>query len=379
MSEENTLINPKDLQKREPRQKEESSEKYRVKGNLVEVKFESNGRFSLPSIVYFEDYNVEDIQEFAVCSLDDILETVVVILDKLKNKDCEVSITKATPNEFIEILIGMKAKFDIPEYKHSWICSCQYSKSEDDQIVNENTIHLNKIKFKSIEEVDEDIRKNIKIVFDKMSEEEFNQYLKDKYKNDQTKIDTYNRELELESIQVNDNIQYRSKKDNKVYNFSMMKIENVLQAQKIVKEKYKHLIKSIHNKKNNGKPLDIFKSEKEEELNKIEKKKAKDIITYSEGLTLKSVDGVEIKDIEEKINIYKKLKRDDYFELENFIKTIDYGAYYDEKLSCPLCGKAEGRVLRQDINPIELLPLDPDSKSSSNKRDGGGLNIYFGV
>jgi len=381
MSEESILINPEELKKkRKSRESEqEEPEVYRMKGNSVEINFDSEGRFSLPKTMLFEDYSVADIQEFAVVDIDDILETLVVILDRLKNQDCEISIVKAVPHEFLEILFGMKAKFDTPVYKHHWMCECQHGKPEDEQQVSEVSINLGDFKFKSISEVDEKFRRQFKEVFKKVSPEEFKRYLKNKYKNNEVNIDLWDINQELESIKVKEPINYENLKDGRIYSFNLMRIENIIKAQRIVKDKYKPLIKSIHDRKNNGKPLHIFKAEKEEELKKVNRKKAKDIITYTEAMTLFAIDGKELKDNDERIREYSKLKRDDYFDLENFLKDIDFGLQYDAKLSCPLCGKTERRLLQQNIDPIELLPVDPDSKDRSIQRDGGQLNIYFGV
>lgn len=382
MSDENTLINPEDL-KREPRTEKEidSKEKvkFRTKGNLVEVNFESDGRFSLPDTIFFEDYNVSDIQELAVSDLDNILETLVVILNRLKNKDCEASIGKSTPNEFLEILLGMKVKFDSPEYKHIWMCKCQSSLHEDEQKVNEDIISLGSIKFRSIQEIDEKFKKQFKEIFDKMTDDQFKKYLKDKYRNSDMNIELLDRIQETNSIKIKEPIVYQSVKDGKKYKFNFMRVEDVIEAQQMVNVKYRPLLKSIQNRKNNNIPIDVFKAEKEEELTKIDRSKAKDIMTYSEGLTLIGTDDNEIKNKDEKINAYSKLKRSDYFDLENFLKDINYGIYSDIKLRCPHCGESEGRLLQQDINPIELLPIDTNTKDRSIKGDNGGINIYFGI
>ncbi len=383
MSEENILINPEDLDKpkdKVKRVKRESEEpKYIAKGNLVEINFESEGRFTLPDTMFFEDWNVDDIQELAVSNFDDLLETIVVILNKLKNSDCEISVSKATPSEFLEMLIGMKIKFDEPTYKHMWMCNCQTNKSEDDQIVSEDIIQLNDLKFKSITELDEDFKEKFKEVFEEMSAEGFKNYLLTKYKNNEIDVSNWSIEQELETIKVKEPINYKNNKNDKIYSFNLMRIDNVITAQEMVNQKYRPLLKSIQNRKNNGQPLDVFKAQKEEELKKIDKNKAKDIISYSEGLTLHAIDGKEIKSRDEKISLYKKLKRDDYFELENFLKSIDYGVYYDKKLRCPHCGDSEGRVLQQELNPFWLLPITPDSKDKGIKGNDGGLNIYFGI
>jgi hypothetical protein len=368
------LINPEDL-----KNKENSSGKYKAKGNLVEVTFESGGRFSLPESMFFEDYSVTDIQEFAVADMDNLLETLVVILDKLKNQDCPISVAKATPNEFLEILIGMNIKFDNAIYKHMWLCNCQLGLHEDEQNINESIINLADLKFRSIEEVDENFQKQYKPIFDKMPDGEFRRYLEERYKNNEVDIRGRTRDDEVSSMQVKEPVNYKNNKNGDIYSFNLMRIENVINAQKMVKDKYRPLLKSLQNRKNMGQSMETFKAEKEEELKKIDRMKAKDIITYSEALALHSVNSVELKDNDEKINAYVGLKRDDYFDLETFLKGIDYGIYYDKKLSCPHCGDSEGRILQQDINPLELLPIDPDSKERGLRGDDRGPNIYFGI
>ena len=388
----NVLVNPEDVKKlrqvREQREEKkiESDEikkdfeevKFVKKGNLVEINLESEGRFSLPDTVYFEDFDVDDVQELSVLDIDDILEALISILDKNKDKSCTTSIGEATPAEFMEILLGIRIKFNSREINHPWICECQQGKYHDDQIVNETRINLTTLKFKSISEADIDFRNKFKEMFEEMADENFIEYLKKRYANNP--LENYNKwsiKDELDNIKIKEPIIYISDITNKTYKFNLLRMKNIVQAQKLVNKKYRPKLKEIQAKQDQNMPLAELKSWKEIERKKVEEQKTKDILTYSQALTLTSVNEKDITSDEKKVEEYKLLKRSEYFDINNYISDIAYGIQDERELSCQVCGKTERRLLQREINPLEILPLDttPQSEQGRDRK----LNIYFGI
>ena len=380
--EESILINPRKLRESRKEIKTENDEiKFRKKGNTVEINFESEGRFSAPESMWFEDYNVEHVQQIATIEMDDMLETTAAILEELKNKDCNCSIGDLTSSEFLECLIGIKYKFESPMIKHYWMCKCQNDKMEEEQKLNEVMIDISTLKYRSIKEADEKFKLMFKDDFANITDAEFKEYLKDKYaKQPMENYDVWTREQELEVIQVKEPIYYRSKNNGNLYGFELMRIKHVVTAQREVNKMYRPKIKAIVNRPNTyNVPLPEFKSEKEEEIKKIDRMKAKDILLYSQAYTLISINGQTGLNNGEKVKKYSELKREEYFDLGNYLNDIEYGIHDEREFKCPLCGTVERRLLQREINPIELLPLNPDTQKQTKQEGNRRPTIYFGV
>ena len=383
----NILINPKDVQNRqvrESRKTDVSDEnnnnkeiKYIKKGNLVEINFESEGRFSLPETMHFEDFDVSDVQELSVVDTDDIVESLISILDKNKDTEYKVSVGDATPAEFMEILLGIRIKFNTKKITHYWVCDCQQGKHPDDQIVNETKINLATLKFRSIPEADKEFREKFKADFSEISKEEFIEYLKERYANNPLEnYETWSIKDELDSIQIKEPIVYRSRLTEKIYKFNVLRMKNIIQAQKIVDKEYRPKLKEIQNKQDASMPLAELKAWKEEQRKKIEEQKTKDLITYSQALTMTSMNDQNLSD-KDKVKEYVLLKRSEYFDLNEYLSDIAYGVHDERELSCHQCMETKRRLLQREINPLEILPLD--TSTDNEQRGSRKPNIYFGV
>jgi len=380
--EESILINPRKIrEKRSEVKVEEDKIKYRKKGNSVEINFESEGRFSVPDTMFFEDYDVEHVQQLATIDVDDILETVTSILEEIKNKDCAISVGEMTASEFLEALVGIKYKFDTKDIKHFWMCDCQSGKPEEEQKVNETFIDITTLKYRSIKDADEAFKNRFRDIFKTLTDAEFKEYLKNRYATAPLEnYDTWTREQEVETIKIKEPIFYKSRLSGNLYGFELMRIRHVVQAQREINKKYRSKIKAIANRPNTSNtPLPEFKSEKEEEIKKLEKEKMRDLLIYSQAFTLTSMNGQRGINNGEKVKHYLKLKREEYFDLGNYLNDIEYGIYDERDFTCPLCGKVERRLLQREINPIELLPINPDSKKQNKQEGLRKPNIYFGV
>lgn len=382
--EESLLINPAKLKEQKSKKEVETNTdkiKFRKKGNTVEINFESEGRFSAPDTMWFEDYNVEHVQQLTTIEVEDILETLTAILEEIKNKDCNCSIGDFTASEFLEALIGINYKFSSPYIKHYWMCSCQQDKPEEEQKLNEMQIEVSSLKYKSIKEADEVFKTKFKELFDNLSDKEFIEFLKEKYASQPLEnYDIWTREQELETIKIKEPVYYRSKNNGNLYGFDLIRIRHVVQAQREVNKKYRPKIKAILNRQNTTNiPLPDFKVEKEHELKKIEREKSKDLLLYSQAYTMTSINGERGINNGEKLKQYSKLKREEYFDLGEFLNAIEYGICDERDFVCPICGKIERRQLQREINPIELLPLNANTKTVDDKKGAGRPNIYFGI
>jgi hypothetical protein len=353
------------------------SKKYISRAGTIDIHYETNNRFSIPSSLYFRDYTIEDVNNLTLSRQEDLLENLLVILNNAVNEDANCKIEDMLMEEFLETLVGIKMQFNIHLHQHPWVCDCQNGVTGKDQVVNQTEIDLKTIKYKSIEEADEYIRSMYKPTFEVMSKEDFKKYLVLKYGNDpMVDVDNWTIEQELEKIQVKEPIIIDGK-DGKSYTFRFMRVKDVIEAQKKASQKYAGKIKQVNSKQPlHGMGLADQKALKEKEIEELQYQQAKDTILYARAFTLEAVDGRKLKE-EEKFNIYKNIPRSVLFDFINFMDEIKFGIQDERDFTCPLCGTVKQRSLQLSINPYELLPLDLATKGK--QRQFAGINVRFGV
>lgn len=383
MSEDTILLNPEEIKKRrEKKQSEEvvehvvekSNEKYFNKAGTVAIQYESMNRFDTPDILYFSDYSIEDVNDITLTRPEDIFENLICILNKLVKTDVPVKIENMTIDEFLETLVGIKLQFNTHKHIHRWICDCQSPLDEKDRQINEFEIDLRTIQYVSIEEADEKLREYYRKVFEIYSDEEWKEYLLAKYSNNPlSDINAYTREEEVKKIKITEPINLPL--DGHVYSFVFTRIKHLIDGQKLAQKQYSGRIKQIQNKRETNVPLAELKQKKDDELNKLKDEQNKKSVLYARSLTLEKLDGKVLSN-EERIQIFPKLSRNIMFELINFLDQIHFGINDEREMICSICGKSERGLLQQELNPIELLPLD--SSSTGKHREHSRINIYFG-
>jgi hypothetical protein len=390
-NEDSILIDPKTLEskpirnERTPRAKTKEiipaeDTKFYNRGGRVTVKFESNGRFSAPPEMYFTDYSVEHVNDLTLSTLETIYETLISIMDRIKNPDAGVSITELTIEEFLEALVGIKLQFNTYKHIHRWIDDCQINASDKERKISEVEIDLRTIQYRSIEQAELDLRKFYKEnYFDEWTDEEFKEYLINRYAEEPLDdIDTWTREQELETIMIKEPINYKHPDTGNLYSFKLMRVGDLLEAQKLIRLKYDPKIRIIKNRPNpHGVMLLEVQEQKEREIQAIKENEAKEAILYAQAMTLIKFNGKEISSHEERYELFKELTRGDQFDFSDFLSHIQFGIYDERELTCNLCGKPSKRLLQQEFTPIELLPLDIDTQRAHRKRARG--TIYFGV
>jgi hypothetical protein len=380
MEEASVLLTPDEVKKRREKKQEivqqTKVEKFFNRGGSVAINFETMGRFSIPDIMYFKDYTIEDVNTLALSRHDDLLENVVSIMESLKNEDANCKVSDMLIEEFLESLIGIKKQFNTTQHIHRWLCDCQSNIDENDQIVNETIIDLNEIEYKSIEEGDKLLKNYYKSVFDTMNDEDWKTYIYTKYKNNPIdNVEEYTKEKEIEKIQLTEPIQIGI--DNHIYAFRLTRIADLISAQKLSAKKYASKIKNVQNRKDPNVAIYELKEKKKEEIDRLRYEQAKYTVIAAKALSLVSVDGRELTDDNEKINVYSKLPRSILIEFSHFIDQFKFGIQHEQEFACPICGKVDKRLLQQELNPIELLPLD--ATSSGERGKPAKLNIYIGL
>jgi hypothetical protein len=280
--------------------------------------------------------------------------------------------------EFVEALIGIKMEFNTPIHEHPWICECQEIVPQELQKVNYSEIDLRTLKYKSIEQVDEEMKIYFREQFNAMSEEEFIGYLKAKYNNDNSiiyKKTPENIDKEIEQVKVKEPIIVFDEARNS-YAFRFMRIKDILNAQKVTEYKYAGRIKGIKNKEYSKDSVVDAKTQREKEIDSLKYQQAKDTLLFARAFSLLSYNGKSLSS-DEAITIYKNAPRGVLMQIKEFMDKLQFGVYDERELTCPQCGQVSKRLLRQEINPFELLPLDSDTKRKQRKSTS--INVYFGV
>jgi len=364
-TEDSNILSPDQVQEirksRREKKVEHVSDKYCMRGSRVSINYESQGRFSIPENMYFKDYDIEDVNNLTFSKQEDLLENVLFILNKCKNEDANCSVGDMVPEEFLETLIGMKLQFaNGIEHSHPWLCECQNGKPQSEQTVNETVIDLSKLIYLPIAGADKLLKDYYKEMFDSFTPEEWLAYLNVRYKEEPFDFALHTKEAELETITIKEPIS--QKINDKIYAFRLMRMNDVIKGQRASTKKFNGQIKTIESKKV---PTPELKMQRDEELVKAEREKDKYSILYSQAMTLLSVDDVAFTSDEERFLAYKSIPRSDLFDLIDFYDEFKFGVNQEIELSCPLCGKTVKRSLRQEINSIELLPLESDTKRTS--------------
>lgn len=381
-NEENFILNPKEVEERKKRRVRglsvQPSETTAVnRAGRVVVNLESKGRFGSPVSMTFSDFLVQHVTDISLSNTEDLIETTISILNEIKNKDCEFDLINLTLEEMLEILLAIKLQFNTSQHTHRWICPCQYNLPEESIQYSEAIIDLKTINYRSIEKVDEELKKLFKEKFDVMNEDAWATYIDFRY-GDEKNPKQWTKEEELNSITVKEPFNYIHPTTKDIYSFRLMRVADLINAKKLANSMWNNKIVAVKNRPiPAGVAIAKAKEEKEEEIKKLQKAETKDAITFANAATLIGFNGEELSTLEKKVDKYLELTRDDQFKFSEFLRGIEFGIYDERELVCNLCGKTERRVLQQDTTPIELLPLD--ANTSREQRKSAKLDFYFGI
>ena len=340
----------------------------------VKIDFETMGRFSIPESLYVEDWDTEDVNNLTFCNEDNIFETLVVIINK-NVKDQAFKVEDMLLEEFLEVMIGIKASFDSPIHIHRWACDCQADMDDKDRTIHEYPIDLKTINYVSILEADEKLKQYYKKLFESLTREQFAELMITKY-GDAMKdtVADYTIEQELEKITVQDPL--KQSINGKIYEFRLMRVGDLLIAQREADKKFIYNQKVLNSKKYRKElgELAAFKSNQEEQLKKLQEEKAKEKLLYAQASTIVAVDGQPLTGIQEKAIAYKDIKRGDRLNFLEFLEEITFGIKNEMNLVCPLCGREEKRTFRKELNPREFIPISNDT---TDKLRGNSTGYIF--
>ena len=350
---------------------------------LVKIEYESQGRFSTPSILYFDDFTPKHINDIELSNQDNLLETLLSILNDIKKHNNDFDVKDMTAEDLLETLIAIKQQFEGNTHIHYWMCDCQMDKSEKDRIINEYILELSDLQFRSMTDVDVEMKEYMAEVFKTLTDEQFKEYLYKKYKNNPLEdVDGHTREMEISSIVVKEPFNIISGED--VYTIRYPRLEDVIKAKKYAEKIYNPKLKNVQNRKEHGVPLHELKSKKEDEINRLKEEQGKELVLYAKSMMLQTKNGQVLSDAEKYEEFKNNVKRKTMRNIENLFEIIQFGLSTETELTCPICGESETRLLRDVFDPRQLLPLHYKQSSNGNasKRELGlntGSDFYFSI
>ena len=391
MSEDSILLNPEEVKRRRKEvvyenMEEVENEKVTLAknyANTVEIQYESQGRFDTPEVLHFKDYTNSHVNDIQLSSQDDLLDVVCVILDTLRKDEIEFNTEDMTAEDFLETLIGIKVKYEGQYHTHRWLCDCQNEADEKSRIINEVDIDLLSLNYKSISQVDEDMKEYFKEKIEPLSDAEFRKYLLKKYKDNPLEdIDSHTKEKEVEKIKLKEPIFFIS--DDDVYGIRFPRLKDILKAKTYANKVYAPKIKSVQNRKEHGTALAELKEKKEKELQILKEEQGRLLFLYAKAMVMVSKNGKELSD-KEKFEEYRDtLSRSTTDEINSFFDKVQFGLQHELELVCPLCGETDKRWLQRVIDPRELLPYGNSNRNRSIPSNGESgehsrFNVYFGI
>jgi len=388
---ESFILKPEEVARRrnqtiENKKLEEQTEKeneFQNTAGLVKINYESQGRFGTPTTLYFDDFNGQHINDIELSTQDNLLENLIVILNNLKRNEPNFNIKDMSAEDLLETLIAIKQQFEGNTHIHYWVCNCQSEKSDKDRIINELILELSDLNFKSMTQVDEEMKKFLTERFAEMTSDEFKQYLLVKYKtNPLDDIDTYTKEEEISKVLVKEPFHIIAQKD--IYTIRYPRLEDIIKAKKYADKLYGSKIKNIQNRREANVPLYELKEKKENEIKELKDEQAKVIVLYAKSMMLITKNNLILSDSEKYEEFKNVIKRKTMRNIEDLFENISFGLQTETELICPLCGESEKRLLRDFIDPRQLLPLNYRKQDSGNDAQrksqlNSGLDFYFGI
>jgi hypothetical protein len=367
MEEELLLLSPDEVKKRRekktgvPVKLVQNNDKFYNRGGTVAINYETMGRFDIPATLFFRDFTITEENDLLLVRKDDLLETTISILNKMKNQDANCLVENMLIEEFFETLIGIKKQFDTVNHTHLWMCSCQ--ERINDPKIHEAIINLNTLQYKSIIECDEVLKGYYKERFDKLTDEEFQNYIFTRYKdNPNIELTGITREQELERIKVKEPFQLKF--NDHLYSFRFSRIGDLVKAKKLASKQFVEKIKEAQNKR------------KTEEVEKLKTDELKYSMLIAQSLTLLKVDDKELTEIE-RVAAFSELPRNSKAKMQEFKNQFKFGIHHEQEFTCPLCGKVDKRWIQREIDYDDLLPTN--SITSGDDKLSSGLDIFVGV
>lgn len=341
----------------------------------LRIDLESQGRFSLPETLYFDAYTFEDVNQLSLSNEDDLLANLVEVLRR-RQVGTNVDIREATLEEFLSILADMKAQYNTEKHPHFWFCDCQDHLPDNQRNYSQKEINLKTLKRRTIMEVEEILRGDMKKRFEAMGEEAWKSYLEMKYPNGIPEDAT--RETEIKKVRYKEPIKFKGL-NGKVYEFRLTRVKDLIFGFNVANRQYAHKIRRARNAYKPNVSKEELQEWRNNEVKALESERAKKALIYTRAESLVSVNGKVLKNEDERIAEMQSVDSQSVIEYSKYLKYLNFGIHDERQLDCNLCGKPERGYLHQRISPLELLPIDASEADGSapGYKNNAGLDFFF--
>jgi len=351
-------------------------------GSSVGVQFSTSGRFTTPKIEYYKNYKTKDYNDLALSRQDDMLENLVVILNK-KQITKKAKIEDYLPEELFETVIAIKRKFRGDWHVHRWYCEeCQSDVDDKDKKQSEMEINLATLKEVSIEEADDNLREFLKGKYEQLRDINPTIFMK------QMKLLKSDLDMSIAPKDVNILEVLKEKKviepftltcpvTKKVYSFRFTRIGDYIKAKRFINGKYASQLKDIKKEKwGNRGSLAEFKESQEFKLKQLNDQKLKDLILCTKAFSLLQINGKDLTD-SEKFKEMEEMEPVTAESLAEFLENQKFGIQDEREYTCNLCGHSERGFLQRRTNILEFV-LD-NSTAIGRPRLNNETVVLFGI
>lgn len=294
----------------------------KIPGNYIEVKLSSVGKLSTPSILHVRNYTFEEALELSDMNSQNEKEIIINVLNQLIFEDFDAGLLHE--QEAIEILLQIFATW--------WgtrLEGFKYYVNEDlskDLIDKPENISIAEIPIKNIKTIE--LKKEV-----------------------------------MEPISI-------TAPNGKSIKCILPRMQTSLIAKKFVDKKYvmeENRFSELKNAMSSNKPFD---SEEYQEYLDYLKERGKDYLRVYQAQLLHSVDGVEIEDLSEAIDLLSEIDLTLWKEYNNIVeKYFDFGVSPTVKFDCTINHKPITR--RFQFRLLDFLP-------TVESKDNSGYSFSFG-
>jgi len=339
----------------------------------LRILYATKGRFSIPDTIRWRDYNVKEITNLSMVNEDTFLDVLVDVLNEMNYEN--VNVDDMILWELYQTLIELKKNFISTNHTHYWFCTCQNDK--ENKQPSQYDIDLDIVKYKYIEEYDEEIRKEWKHTLEYLTEEEKKEILNGK-----------SEEEFINQLSLKEPMKFNFENGIKIV-ANFVRVKDLKEAILESLKRYKPKIASIesqmykYSKSGNVNKLLELKKQKED----LDKERSLFVMLYSRA---KSIIDVKLPDedfnyseldIDKKIEILEMIPRNILFYVGNYIDGITFFQDIEVEVECNQCGKKNTKKFPADFTLLEFLPYsrDEDIPPENRPKIHRNVKVLFGV
>lgn len=355
------ILSPKKVAEKkeaiETKQKEETFKANNL-GEYIKIPLSTGGRFDFPDIVYFKPYTTEDLTDLNASRPEDILETLIFILNKNKIP----SITAQCENLLLEELLDIEAAlygtvFD-PLVEYPVTCD-EDSCSNDKPFYHK--LNINTLDKLSIENVEDNIRESYRELFE-TDQDAFKDYLNRKYKGESKTIDEA-----ISDIVIKEPLNIIMH-DNNVIQIKFVRVGELARATKEAYKKYQYDLRKVNNKKYKQLSDEDAKIQKEIDFENIQISMFKEIAAGANASSLVAINGKPFESYIEKVEYYKNMPPKYGERFKENSERVKFGINHTFEAKCPNPKCGEKKIERVEHGSL-LSDLIPTGNSRFNKTD----------